>query len=216
MSDDASRLRERLVHRLWAAGTIQDPAIRTTMINVPRDAFLPQVSLESAYADEVVPLKIRDETVLSTASQPTMIALMLGQLHVRRGDAVLEIGTGSGYNAALLSELAGLGGQVVTIDLEPDLVEIAAERLRSIGCTNVSAVCADGRHGWPGQAPYDRIVMTASTAAVPAVLFEQLREAGRLVVPIGGAEYQRSSLFERRNGTVGLRETIPCQFIPLR
>lgn len=214
--DDAARIRNRLVDRMIVAGIGIDRGVEAALRAVPRHAFLPEVSIDAAYADGVVAIKSANGVALSTASQPTMIALMLEQLRVEPGMRVLEIGTGSGYNAALLAELAGAYGRVVTIDIEADLAANAARRLYATGYGSVRIICGDGRNGDPHDAPFDRIIVTASAPSIAPSLFEQLREGGRLVAPIGNSAAQRSIAYERT--VAGLRETgaIACQFIPLR
>ena len=186
------------------------------MRSVQRDCFVRHVSLETAYADGVVCVKAANGVMLSTASQPTMVALMLEQLRVPSRARVLEVGTGSGYNAALLAELTGPLGSVITIDIEPDLAVAAAQQLLSLGYRNVRVLCADGTRGYELAAPYDRIIVTASAPYISRALYEQLREGGLIVAPIGSAKSQRSMAFERYAG--GLREidAIACTFIPLR
>ncbi|MGZ3498437.1 MAG: protein-L-isoaspartate O-methyltransferase [Vulcanimicrobiaceae bacterium] len=216
MPDEASRLRERMVDRLVAAGTLRNPAVEAAMRAVRRDSFMQHVPLDVAYTDGVVCVKAANGVMLSTASQPTMVALMLEQLRVPPRARVLEVGTGSGYNAALLAELTGRGGSVVTIDIEPDLAAAAARQLVESGYENVRVLCADGTLGYALAAPYDRIIVTASGPYISRALYEQLRDGGLIVAPIGGAKAQRSMAFERYAG--GLREidAIACTFIPLR
>ncbi|MGH8165043.1 MAG: protein-L-isoaspartate O-methyltransferase family protein, partial [Rhodanobacteraceae bacterium] len=164
----------------------------------------------------VVPLKTANGVALSTVSQPTMIALMLEQLQVTPRARTLEIGSGSGYNAALLAELTGPEGSVVTVEIDPDIAAIAASNLARAGYGGVRTVCNDGRAGEPHYAPYDRIIVTACAPSLSSALCDQLRPGGRIVAPIGNPERQRSAVFE--NTPSGLRETgaIACKFVPLR
>lgn len=186
------------------------------MTAVRRDAFMdPNTPLSRAYADEPVLLK-RDRrgAVISTISQPTMIATMLEQLDVRPGDRVLEIGTASGYNAALLGHLAGSDGAVVSIELEPDLAAGAKRALERAGSQNVLVICADGRAGWEAAAPYDAIIVTAGASGVEPAWERQLRESGRLVVPMDRIGLCFS--YEKRDGHLLETSKVPAAFVPLR
>ncbi|MHB1551397.1 MAG: class I SAM-dependent methyltransferase, partial [Vulcanimicrobiaceae bacterium] len=158
---DALALRERMVSRLKAAGTIRSPAVERALRAVPRHAFIPNVPMEEAYADGVVFVKAHAGLTISSASQPTMIALMLEQLEVAPGSRILEIGTGSGYNAALLAHLTGPNGFVTTVELEADLAGAAQHALALFGTANVRVVTGDGSGGYPGDGPYDREIVTA-------------------------------------------------------
>jgi protein-L-isoaspartate(D-aspartate) O-methyltransferase len=187
--------------------------------NVPREAYLDfDLSAESAYANEPVLLK-RDERgrAVSTISQPTMVVTMLEQLRAQPGDRVLEIGTASGWNAALIAHLVGPRGEVVTVELEPDLAAGAARSLKNQGVVNVSVLCADGRQGWAPGAPYDGIVVTAGADKVEESWANQLREGGRLVVPVApGGGMGTCFAFEKRDGRLHELERTPCGFVPLR
>lgn len=211
-----AQLRERLVEKLKASGTLSDPRVEAALRAVPRDAFVPHVALEKAYEDAVVCIKSDGERALSSASQPAMMAIMLEQLDMREGMRVLEIGTGSGYNAALLALLAGPAGSVVTVDLEPDLVAAARERLRSLGVRNVHAICADGTHGYAPAAPYDRIVITACAHDVEAAWWEQLRDGGRLVGPLAFDARQRCVAFVRQGERLYSESAVDCAFVAMR
>ena len=143
-----------------------------------------------------------------------MIAAMLEQLDVRHGDRVLEVGTASGYNAALLAHLTGPGGLVVSVELEPDLTVGAARALKGAGVQNALVLCADGRSGWQRAAPYDRIVVTAAANRVEPAWEQQLREAGRLVVPLDAPSM--CFAYEKRDGRMLEISRVPAAFVPLR
>ena len=186
------------------------------MLAVDRRDFVPDVAAGEAYADAPVVLQVdRAGRPISTVSQPTMVALMLEQLQVRPGDHVLEIGTASGYNAALLAALTGGAGAVVTIELDAGLARLAAGRLAA--APNVEVVVGDGRHGHPAGAPYQRIVVTAGATAVAPAWRDQLVDGGRLVVPLpDGAGQEVCVTYEHVAGALVERGRTPCRFVPLR
>lgn len=186
------------------------------MLAVPREAFLEtDTSIQEAYKDGPVLLK-RDRRggVISTISQPTMIAAMLEQLDVQPADRVLEIGAASGYNAALLAQLTGPKGLVVSLELEADLAARAARNLRNTGVQNVLVLAADGRDGWPRAAPYDRIIVTAGADQVHPAWEHQLRDGGRLVVPMSGPSL--CFAYDKRDGQLAQLSGVPAAFVPLR
>ena len=201
------------------SGVIRTDAVREAFAAVPRHEFIPEAGRRSAYDDEPILFK-RDArgVVVSTISQPTMIATMLEELTVARGDRILEVGTASGYNAALLAELAGATGRVVTVEIEDDLVRRAAEVLAATGYgARVTVVAGDGSAGYLPAAPYDRIIVTAGAPSVAAAWIEQLREGGRLVVPITGPSGTgMSRTYVNTSGGLRLVREVPCGFVPLR
>lgn len=214
-TEDATARREALVDRLVAAGTVRTGEVERAMRTVPRHRFVPEVDLATAYDDRAQLVKDGDDGALSTISQPTMVAVMLELAGVRPGHRVLEIGTGTGYNAALLAHLVGVDGEVVSIDLEADLVERARTLLASLGLTQVAVHVGDGASGWPASAPFDCVIATAGVEAVPAAWREQTAVGGRLLVPMLD---DRLLLVEERTAedrwaTVA---TSPAAFIPLR
>jgi protein-L-isoaspartate(D-aspartate) O-methyltransferase len=184
----AARYRRRLVAELQARACIVSPAVRDAFLDVPREAFLPAFAetegLEAVYRDVAVPTKHgADGLPTSSSSQPAIMALMLERLDVRPGHRVLEIGAGTGYNAALLRELVGRRGEVVSVELDGDVARGARRRLRAAG-RNARVVVGDGHDGWPARAPYDRIVVTASSATVPHPWRDQLVDGGLVEVPL--------------------------------
>jgi protein-L-isoaspartate(D-aspartate) O-methyltransferase len=179
-------LRRRLVAELEDRGLIRTPAVREAFLSVPRELFVAGFApdIETVYRDEVILTKRNAQgTPLSSSSQPAIMALMLEQLGVEPGMSVLEVGAGTGYNAALLSVLVGPRGRVVSIDIDPELAAISRRSLRA-GGYRVRVVAGDGRDGFARGAPYDRIVVTASADAVPPAWHEQLRAGGLLEVPL--------------------------------
>lgn len=211
---EGARRRSTLVDQLVRRGTVRTASVEQALRSVPRHAFLPGVDLRTAYADEAVALKWDRGRVLSTISQPTMVASMLEMLDVHRGARVLEIGTGSGYNAALLFEIVGERGLVVTVELDAPLAELAEIRLGAAGYGAVEVHVGDGHVGWPAAAPYDRIIVTASVHCPEPCWAEQLAEGGRMVVPL--ARELLAVSFDKIGGNVERGRSCPALFIPLR
>ncbi len=183
----SKRLRRELVERLERDGSLTDAAVRKAFLAVPRERFVPETvardGLEAVYRNQVI-LTTRDERGMwtSSSSQPSIMASMLERLELCEGQRVLEVGAGTGYNGALLAELVGPGGRVVSVELEP-LTARGARRALA-GFAPVKVVEGDGRQGFERGAPYDRIIVTASGAEVPSALFEQLVEGGLLELPL--------------------------------
>src|SRR5438105_3995703 len=172
---------------------------------------------EEAYQDEAIPTKRVDGIPISSSSQPAIMALMLEQLDVRPGMSVLEIGTGTGYNAALLAELAGTNGSVVSVDIDPDITAAAKAHLGTAGEERVRVECADGGFGFSAGSPYDRIIVTAAAADIPTAWWEQLKPGGRLVVPLVlAAGVQASVAFVNFGDRLESAGLAGCGFMPLR
>lgn len=177
---------------------------------VPREEFLPAAQRRRAAEDRALPIGF-DQTI----SQPSLVAFMTGQLALTPRHRVLEIGTGSGYQTALLAELAG---EVYTVERIPALAAAAAARLDRLGYRNIHYRTGDGALGWPEQAPFDAIIVTAAPPALPPALIEQLACGGRLVAPVGAtaADQQMLLLVEKnRTGEISQRELFPVRFVPL-
>ncbi len=205
--------RARLVDSMrdYAAdiGERADPRVLAAMRSVPRHLFVPERLRSQAYGDYPLPIG-EDQTI----SQPSLVALMTHLLRPRPGDVVLEVGTGSGYQAAILS---GLVGRVYSIEIVEPLARQAAERLRNLGYSNVSVRQGDGYAGWPQNAPFDAIIVTAGAPHVPKPLVEQLKPGGRMVIPVGAAysTQQLMLISKDANGRVKERRLIPVRFVPL-
>ena len=210
-------LRNALVDRLVAAGALRDGRVAQSFGTVPRHLFLPGVPPERAYRDEAVPTKWGpDGRPVSSSSQPAVMAMMLEQLDVRRGQRVLEVGAGTGYNAALLAALVGPSGEVTTVDLDEDLVGQARSNLAAAGVDGVRVVCADGAGGWPDRAPYDRIILTVGAWDLAPAWTEQLAAGGRLLLPLSLRGVQRSVAFEPAADHLSSVSVLPCGFMLLR
>ena len=165
-SETATALRAALIAQLEREGALHDPAVRTAMLAVPRHLFLPNEPLERAYANDAIATKFADGVSISSASQPAIVALMLEQLALAPGMNVLEIGAGTGYNAALMRTLVGPAGQVTTVDIDADITDAAREHLAAIGITDVAVITADGAAGYAPNAPYDRIILTVNAGDI--------------------------------------------------
>jgi protein-L-isoaspartate(D-aspartate) O-methyltransferase len=188
---------------------IRDERVLAAMLEIPREQFVPPEERVSAYADCPIPIG-RGQTI----SQPYMTALMAESLELTGGETVLEIGAGSGYAAAVLGALAA---QVVSIEIVPALADLARENLRRAGRGgNVTVVCGDGSMGYPEMAPYDAISVAAGAPEIPAALLEQLRDPGRLVIPVGDWGHQNLRVVVKHGGRVSDRVATGCLFVPLR
>ena len=207
-----------MVDRLVAGGILKSPAVASAMAAVPRHAFVDGAGIAESYAEQAVVVKRdADGSAISSASQPEIVAAMLELGEVQHGHRVLEIGTGTGYNAALLATLVGPSGHVVTVELEEDLATAARRRLRNEGFGQVEVVHADGSAGHPGKAPYDRIVVTAGAGETAASWPDQLVDGGRLIVPIvDAAGVGEIRCLVMSGGRVDVIATMPCGFLPLR
>jgi protein-L-isoaspartate(D-aspartate) O-methyltransferase len=205
MSMEAER--ERMVSLQLEGRGIEDARVLAAMRAVPRHEFVPPELREHAYLDE--PLPIGDG---QTISQPYMVALMTEALQVRDGERLLEIGTGSGYQAAILAEM---GAEVFTLERLPLLAEGAARRLHRLGYHRVHVRCADGNDGWPEAAPFDAVLITAAAREIPRGPLQQLKPLGRIVLPIGTEDAQQ--LVRVRRTDCGFREDYlgGCRFVKL-
>jgi protein-L-isoaspartate(D-aspartate) O-methyltransferase len=186
---------------------IAEPRVLQAMLAVPRHEFIPVESLREAYADK--PLSIGEG---QTISQPYMVAAMAVALGLSDSDRVLEVGTGCGYQAAILAQLAA---EVYTVESRGPLALAARARLERLGYKNVHVHCGDGTLGLVGCAPFDAILVTAAAPAIPDPLVQQLRESGRLVIPVGSSDYQKLTLVRKTGGEITTRVLEECRFVPL-
>lgn len=207
--DPTLTARARMVDEQLATRNIRDSRVLDAMRKVPRHAFVAENLVDEAYEDRPLPIG-QGQTI----SQPYIVALMAEALHLRTGARVLEIGTGSGYAAAVLGEL---GQDVVTLERHPQLAVRAEAILAALGIKNVHVHVADGTLGWPAGAPYDAISVTASGPVVPNELLDQLAIGGRLVIPVGGDVGSQNLLLIERTSAVSFAETniCPVRFVPL-
>jgi len=202
-----ARERERMVQEQLVARGISDQRVLDAINRVPRHRFVEEGLRHRAYGD--YPLPIGEE---QTISQPYIVGLMTSLLELTGREKVLEVGTGSGYQTAVLAELSR---RVCSIERLPRLADRARRLVESMGYTNVWIRVGNGALGWSDEAPFDRILVAAAGPSVPAPLIDQLGEGGRLVAPVGDAESQILTLVERRGGDVTTRALGECRFVPL-
>jgi protein-L-isoaspartate(D-aspartate) O-methyltransferase len=199
--------RQTMVARQLRARDISDERVLEAMERVPRELFVPDQERDHAYADAALPIGHGQ-----TISQPYMVARIAEALALRPGERVLDVGTGSGYQAAVLAEL---GTEVVTIERIPELAERARASLAAAGYSQVDVRVGDGTLGVPELAPFDAIAVAAAAPAFPETLYEQLRPRGRLVVPVGGEHMQRLEVIVRSPEGPAVVHSVPCRFVPL-
>jgi protein-L-isoaspartate(D-aspartate) O-methyltransferase len=203
---DWGREQERMVQWQIEGRGVRDPVVLSAMRAVPRHEFVPPEYMDLAYADRPLPIG-RGQTI----SQPYIVAYMTEALEIEAGDRVLEIGTGSGYQAAVLAEIVD---PVVTLEISPVLARRAARTLRELGYSGVRVVVADGRGGLPRGAPFDAILLSAAPARVPRALIDQLAPGGRMVGPVGEGIDQVLRRWRRTDG-VEAEDLMPVRFVPM-
>jgi len=196
-----------MVERQLRPRGIDDSRTLRAMAKVPREKFVAKELQARAYEDRPLPIGYGQ-----TISQPFIVAFMTQELKPKPTDRVLEVGTGSGYQAAVLAELVA---EVYTIEIVKPLAESAEVRLRELGYKNVHVKAGDGYKGWREHAPFDAIIVTAAPDHVPQPLVEQLREGGRMIIPVGKTFAQELYLLEKRGGVVKQTAVIPVKFVPL-
>ncbi len=209
MIPDWSEERQRMVERQLRKRGIHDARVLEAMRTIPREEFVPAEFRVCAYQDEPVPIGFGQ-----TISQPYMTALMAALLEMKGTETVLDVGSGSGYHAAVLGALAA---RVISLEIIPGLAKQAEQNLRRTGhAGNITVICADGSKGWPEAAPYQGISVAAAAPEVPAPLLDQLDEPGRLIIPVGAISDQELRVVEKIDGRVNNRIATFCRFVPLR
>jgi protein-L-isoaspartate(D-aspartate) O-methyltransferase len=203
-----AKARQMMVRQQLRLRGIKDKAVLAAMGKVPREEFVPPERRPYAYEDRPLPIGSGQ-----TISQPYIVALMTELLAIKKGDKVLEIGTGSGYQAAILAELTP---DVYTIEILPELAERAAATLKRLGYSTVKVRTGDGYQGWKEHAPFDGVIVTCAPEHVPEPLGKQLKEGGRMVIPVGEtAGHQTLYLLRKRHGKLESTAVIPVIFVPM-
>ncbi len=207
--DSLTLARERMVAQQLAGPgrNITNPAVLNVMGKVPRHEFVPERWRSQAYQDRPLPIG-HDQTI----SQPFIVAFMTEQLAPGRTDKVLEVGTGSGYQAAVLAELTA---EVYTIEIIEDLAKRAAADLKRLGYTNVHVRAGDGYKGWPEAAPFDAIIVTCAPEKIPPPLIHQLKDGGRMIIPVGPLWDQELVLLRKQGDKLERRAVLPVRFVPM-
>jgi protein-L-isoaspartate(D-aspartate) O-methyltransferase len=203
---DFKAMREKMVENQIKARGVKDPRVLAALLKVERHRFVPETYLDSAYSDQPLPIGEGQ-----TISQPYIVGLMTELLELKGNENVLEIGTGSGYQAAILAELAK---EVYTIEIIESLASTAEKRLSELGYQNVRLKAGDGYLGWPEAAPFDAIIVTAAPDHIPKPLIEQLKEGGRMVVPVG-THTQELRKIVKKSGRMETIDVIPVLFVPM-
>ncbi len=206
--EDLEKRRKAMVVEQIKERGVSDRGVLEVMEKVPRHEFVPEGYRDFAYDDSPLPIGEGQ-----TISQPYIVALMTECLHLDGEEKVLEVGTGSGYQAAILCELAK---EVYTIEILERLAERSEELLRKLGYMNVKVKCGDGYLGWEEYAPFDGIIVTCAPDHIPQPLIDQLAEGGRMVIPVGEVRFpQVLKLLEKRKGEITVRNVIPVRFVPM-
>jgi protein-L-isoaspartate(D-aspartate) O-methyltransferase len=204
---DFSAQRQRMVEQQLKTRGIKDERVLAAMAKMPREQFIPMDARPDAYEDGPLPIGY-DQTI----SQPYIVAFMTEQLRPKPRDRVLEIGSGSGYQAAILAELVA---DVYTIEIVEPLAKSAGATVQRLGYKNVHIRVGDGYKGWPEEAPFDAIIVTCAPENVPQPLIDQLQDGGRMIIPVGERFAQQLFLLEKKNGQVKESATLPVRFVPM-
>jgi len=186
---------------------IHEERVLAAIAKVPREEFVPPEARAASYTDQPLPIGYGQ-----TISQPFVVAFMTEQLQLKRDDRVLEIGTGSGYQAAILAELVA---EVYSIEIIEPLAKNAEATLARLGYKNVQVKAGDGYKGWPERAPFDAVIVTCAPSHVPQPLVDQMKEGGRMIIPVGGLGEQKLYLLEKKNGQLEQRAVLPVRFVPM-
>ena len=203
---DFKVMREKMVETQIKARGVKDPLVLSALLKVERHQFVPEEYLDSAYSDQPLPIGAGQ-----TISQPYIVALMTELLELKGNEKVLEIGTGSGYKGAVLAELAK---EIYTIEIVEPLASMAKKRLLELGYQNIHVKAGDGYLGWPEAAPFYAIIITCAPAHIPEPLVQQLKEGGRMVVPVGSYAQELKKIV-KRSGKIETTDVIPVVFVPM-
>ncbi|MFP4025557.1 MAG: protein-L-isoaspartate(D-aspartate) O-methyltransferase [Thiohalospira sp.] len=206
-SDKYEKVRQRMVRDQVVARGIKDQKVIQAMLNVPRHMFVPANYERMAYEDRPLPIGEGQ-----TISQPYIVALMTETLNLKKEMKVLEIGTGSGYQSAILAEIVN---EVYTIEIIESLGKKAENLLSGLGYKNIHVKIGDGYKGWPEKAPFDAIIVTCAPTDVPKPLEEQLKEGGKMIIPVGGSIVQELALLEKKGGKLKKKIVAPVRFVPM-
>lgn len=209
-------LRRLLVEKLLRDGVLRDATVERAIQTVPRHLFLPDVPIEDAYSDTAIPTHQEGGIPISSASQPAIVAIMLQQVDIAPGMNVLEVGAGTGYNAALLAELTGPEGHVTTVDIGEEIATEARAHLDAAGYGQVEVITTDGAAGWPANAPYDRIELTVGATDITPAWYRQLVDGGLIVLPLWLGISDASVALRKRDGVLRSESLAPCGFMRLR
>lgn len=201
---------EKLIEHIKSLGYLKSKSIENALREIPRHLFVPKNMLNVAYRD--TPLLIGHE---QTISQPSTVVAMTEALNVKEGEKILEIGTGSGWQAAILAKLTGKNGFVYTVEIVPELVEFAKDNLKKVGIENVKVIKGDGSMGLKEYAPYDRIIVTAACPEIPKPLLNQLKVNGMLVIPVGNVYLQEMYVIKKLRGKIEKESIGSFMFVPL-
>ncbi len=213
---DIAALHRTLIDKLIMNRCLETERVEAAFRTVPRHLFLPDVALERVYSDQAIPTKFENGRAISSSSQPAIMAIMLEQLNLQPDQHVLEIGAGTGFNAALMARLVGEQGQVTTVDLDEDTAAAARQNLAAAGFERVNVICGDGIAGYTANAPYDRIILTVGGWDIAPDWLEQLKPDGRILLPLSINGPQLSVAFDRRNNHLTSASIKPCGFMRLR
>ncbi|MCW1301370.1 MAG: protein-L-isoaspartate O-methyltransferase [Candidatus Nanoarchaeia archaeon] len=198
-----------LVEALKKEGLIKSRAVEQAFLNIPRHLFVPEELIDEAYVDSPLPIGSGQ-----TISAPHMVAIMLELLELKRGQKVLEVGAGSGWNACLMAEIVGSSGKVYSIERIPEIAHFARKNVEKLGMKNVFIVVGDGTLGYPEEMPYDRIIVTAASPKIPKPLLDQLKGGGILILPLGD-RYCQKLIKLKKDRKPKISEHGYCFFVPL-
>ena len=216
LQDQAEQLRDALVAQLTRQGFIQRQSVREAFDSVPRHLFVPDVDVATAYSNQPIFIRWDADIPISSSTQPQMMAIMIEQLRLEPGHRVLEVGAGTGYNAAIMAHIVGDNGTVVTVDIDQDIVDEAASNLSRAGYDNVKSLRGDGFEGAQADQPYDRVIVTVGAYDVSPHWVDQLMDGGILVVPLWFRGFNLSVALQKHGSELTGLSASPCTFIPIR